>query len=114
MVNFGPCFRMHKMSQSKRIKHIYQVDNGTPQGSVCSPILFNIMINDIFGEIELGIGKALYTDDGALWKRGKNLQYVGKKMQEAVDVVENWANQWGFRLSVAKTQVMFFKKEENS
>lgn len=82
---------------------IYQVDNGTPQGSVCSPILFNIMINYIFGEIELGIGKALYSDDRGLWgKKGKNLQYVGQKMQEAIDVVENWANQWGFHLLVAK------------
>lgn len=72
------------------------------------------MINDIFGEIELGIGKALYADEGALWKRGKNLQYVGKKMQEAVDVVENWANQWGFLLSVAKTQVICFSKKKKT
>jgi len=26
----------------------YAVENGTPQGSVCSLVLFNIMINDIF------------------------------------------------------------------
>lgn len=53
-------------------------------------------------EIESGIGDALYVDDGAPWKRGGNLQYVGEKMQEAIDVVENWDNQWGFCLSVEK------------
>lgn len=38
----------------------------------------------------------------------------GKKMQEAIDVVENWANQWGFCLSVAKNPGnMFFKKEDS-
>lgn len=45
---------------------MYKVENGTPQGSVCSPVLFNIMINDIFEKVERNIGKSLYADDGAL------------------------------------------------
>ena len=48
----------------------YQVENGTPQGSVCCPVLFNIMINYIFDHVEDDIGKSLYADDGAVWKRG--------------------------------------------
>jgi len=64
---------------------IYTIDNGTPQGSVCSPILFNIMINDIFSQVGQGIGNSLYADDGAMWKRGRNDKFVEKSMQRAVE-----------------------------
>lgn len=75
----------------------HTVDNGTPQSIVCSTILFNIMINDIFEWIDQKIGKSLYTDDGALCIRGQNLEYLRNKMQTAVRKVEEWANKWGFK-----------------
>lgn len=72
------------------------------------------MINDIFQNVDTGIGRSSYADDGALWKRGQNVLFVENKMQKAVNEVENWANSWGFRFSVAKTQVIcfFFEKEK--
>jgi len=89
----------------------YEIENGTPQGSVSSPILFNLMINDIFSQIEPGIGKSLYADDAAIWKRGRNVKLVQDKVQNAVKSIENWANKWGFRLSGKNTSNLFFKKE---
>lgn len=77
---------------------IYAIENGTPQGSVCSPILFNIVINYIFNTVGPGIGKSLYANDGALWKRGRNLSYVEESMQNAIKEVEMWASNWGFRV----------------
>ncbi len=59
---------------------------------MCSPILFNIMINYIFNTVGPGIGKYLYADDGALWKRGRNLLYVEESMQNAIKEVEMWAS----------------------
>ena len=46
----------------------YKVDNGTPHGSVISPILFSIMINDVYSDISADIGRSLFADDGALTK----------------------------------------------
>ncbi len=72
------------------------------------------MINDIFYNVDTGIGRSLYADDGAVWKRGRNVLFVENKMQKAVNEVENWANIWGFRFSVAKTQVICFSKKKNN
>lgn len=92
----------------------YRVENGTPQGSVCSPVLFIIMINDIFEQVEKGVGKSLYADDGTLWIRGRNLKYIQRKLQAAIAMVEQWANKWGFKLSVAKTQVICFSRRQKT
>lgn len=84
------------------------IENGTPQGSVISPVLFNVMINDIFQQIPSSFGKSLFADDGALWKRGRNINYLFEQVQEAVDQVVQWANKWGFRISTAKSNFMIF------
>ena len=87
------------------------VENGTPQGSVISPLLFNIMINDVFANVQPGIGRSLFADDGSFWKRGKNVKYTLKKVQEALTLVEDWGRKWGFRFSIEKTKVIFFLVE---
>uniref|UniRef100_A0A8C6KLW6 Reverse transcriptase domain-containing protein n=1 Tax=Nothobranchius furzeri TaxID=105023 RepID=A0A8C6KLW6_NOTFU len=87
-----------------------KVENGTPQGSVISPILFTIMIDDVFQNVGNEFGKALLADDGAIWKKGKNIQYVQKKVQEAIKMVENWSYEWAFKFSVEKTKSMVFTK----
>ncbi len=46
----------------------------------------------------------------AIWKRGHNIACVSQRLQKAVDKVEVWANNWSFRLSVSKTQVICITK----
>lgn len=52
--------------------------------------------------------------DGALWKRGRNTEYVVRKIQQAVDIVEKWSRSWGFRISIEKTKTMFFSKKKGN
>ena len=95
----------------KSLSGKFKIENGTPQGSIISPLLFSIMINEVFEEIESGMGFSLFADDGAIWKRGKNLKFIVKKLQEAINRVEEWSYKWGFKFSVGKTNIMFFTRK---
>jgi hypothetical protein len=56
-----------------------------------------------------GVGVALYDDDEAVWKRGGNVKYAMRKIQEAV---EDWSLTWGFRMSGAKSCFMVFSRRK--
>ncbi len=94
-------------------ERIAVTNNGTPQGSVCRPVLFNIMMNYVFQNVKIDIGRSLYADDGAIWKRGHNVSHVTRVLQSALNEVEKWANKWSFRLSVTKTQLVCFAKRNH-
>ncbi|XP_060782170.1 uncharacterized protein LOC132889552 isoform X2 [Neoarius graeffei] len=86
------------------------VENGTPQGSVISPVLFNVMINDIFLDLNQGTGRSLFADDGALWVKGRNVPFILRRLQGELNVVEKWAGKWGFKISVSKSKYVFFSR----
>ncbi len=75
--------RKIQMRIGAEISSQYEVGNGTPQGSVISPLLFIIMINEVFAS-------SLFADDGAVWKRGMNIKYTIRKVQNAIDKVVEW------------------------
>ena len=83
-----------------------KIENGTPQGSVVSPILFLIMINDL-SKVNNGVSTAIFVDDTALWKSGHDLDHVIKCVQESLDAVIKWCRTWGFLLSKEKSIAVF-------
>lgn len=85
------------------------VESGIPQGSVISPILFNLMINDIFEKGKEGL---LYADDAVIWKRGRNISHIVGSIQKEMLILEQWGIDWGFKFSPPKSKVMFFTKKK--
>ena len=86
------------------ISDAFVQENGVPQGSVLSPILFCIMINDILSTtpVPKNLKYSLYADDCALWHSSPNVRFSAGRIQDALDSVQHWASLWGFKFSVAK------------
>ena len=81
---------------------------GVPQGSVLSPTLFTVFINDIFADVPSSVRTSLYADDGALWVSAPSLLDVVDLMQQALTTLENWSHKWGLFLSSQKTTALVF------
>jgi ribonuclease HI len=95
---------------NKRSKRIV-LENGTPQGSVISPVLFLIMINDMTVNSENNVELSLFADDSSTFKSGSNLDLLCKHIQISLDMISSWCDQWGFKISVDKsTGVVFTHK----
>ena len=70
--------RTFRVKVGADISNYLEIENGIPQGSAVSPILCNIMINDIFTCLDTCIQSALYADDGPIWMRGRNAPRNGE------------------------------------
>lgn len=90
----------------------FTVESGIPQGSVISPILFNLMIHYIFVKLGQESEGLLYADDAVIWKRGKNIPYITTIMQKGIKSLEQWGIDWGLKFSTQKSNVMFFTRKK--
>ena len=91
----------------------YIIKNGIPQGSSISPILFNIMLNDIDLKDPL-VKISLFADDITVWYSHPHLQYAEKRIQRAINQLSTWCSKWGLYPSPTKSAVIVFTNRINS
>ena len=90
----------------------FETKIGLKQGSVLSPILFDLFISTLpkeMKELNLGIsidncwvGMELFADDIAILANSE------EELQQMLKVVENWCNKWKMIININKTKLVYF------
>jgi hypothetical protein len=73
---------------------------GVPQGSVVSPTLYNLYINDT--PQAPGVNLALFADDTIFYATDRNEGSVFRKIQRGLNCIAAWCVLWNVRVNEEK------------
>lgn len=116
----GNCLAFAKNLLSDRIIKVrignvlsdpFKMENGLPQGSVISVILFLIAINDIFSSIQRPVKGFLFADDLTIICCGNNIEPTTTLIQSTLEKLHNWSNRSGFKFSQSKSEYIVFSRK---
>ena len=94
------------MSESVNLKA------GTPQGSVLSPLLFILYVNDLPVHPAHKVEVSQFADDLGLWTSAKNKKTLELRLNAAMEDLELWCSMWRIKLNAKKTQLVVFNKRK--
>ena len=105
------CFLHDRSARVKLDGHLsksVKMREGVPQGGVISPTLFLLYISNITTVLPRHVSNTLHADDLAVWSASEYTTSSAYRIQEAVNKVEQWTNDWGLQISEVKTQATVF------
>lgn len=97
-------FHIYNKSQLSTRKFI--IINGLQQGTVNSPILFNIFILDLVDQIDNIIG---FADDIIIYHSDCKIQKINEKLQNYFNLIEKYAINWKMKINISKCETILFR-----
>ena len=89
------------------LSRTHNLENGTAQGTILSPLAFIVMIDDL-PDVMTDVEPSLFADDAMIYKCGRNVKLLTRKVQCALDEAQMWADEWGFKISAEKSVAVLF------
>ena len=110
LLEWGKLYVLDREARVKFQGHVSEykrLENGTPQGGILSPFLFNILMEN-FAVLPLpqGVDMFIFADDVAVVARGPNRL---PKAQRALTQVNNKAKELGLKINIQKIKAMAIK-----
>jgi ribonuclease HI len=88
----------------------HNLENGTPQGSVLSATLFNLVMESFISNVNIpGVKILCYADDVLILADGPNQR---QKIQETLKILEENAKTFSLKISEKKTKAMAFNSPD--
>lgn len=87
---------------------------GTPQGSVLSPLLYLIFVNDAPLGASNGCHAGQFADDINIWTTTRNKRLTHIRLQRILREIEKWCSKWRIQMNAEKTQLVSFKRNTSN
>ena len=96
-----------------KIQHTKNINQGCPQGSPLSPLLWNILINPLLNSFNTSYTHIhAYADDLNIICTGNNSNELNNNIQTTLSFISNWSNANHLTINPQKTQILHFHKHE--
>ncbi|CAF2082225.1 unnamed protein product, partial [Rotaria magnacalcarata] len=101
--------RTFKVVVNGTLSNKKEMTTGTPQGSILSPLLFNIAVCDL--PDSPNTIKLAFADDLSYHYRGKDIEEGIKAIQDAINQLEAFTKIMGFIINPEKSKIMIFTRK---
>ncbi|XP_055940827.1 uncharacterized protein LOC129971257 [Argiope bruennichi] len=102
--------RYFKVRLGNTYSNVYCQEEGVPQGCILSVTLFVLALNPILSVVPASVSKTLYVDDMQISFYARDMRYIERQLQTAINNIVEWSNKHGFTFSPQKTVAMHLCK----
>lgn len=85
------------------------VARGCPQGSICGPFIWNLMMDVLLRQLAVSYKLCAYADDLLILIEGQSRAELERKGEQAMSIVTGWGDHVGVGVASDKTVMMLLK-----
>lgn len=100
--------RTFQVIQCNYASTTHSIQAGVPQGSILSPLLFNLFINDFPSSPQ--IQTYMYADDTAIATQTYNLNSACHRLSSHLLEIHNWTRNWKISINSNKSKYIIFHR----
>lgn len=110
IINIFHCRKIFIRDHNNVLHGPHIVYNGLPQGSILSPILFNIYTADLHRLVDDKFNMIQYADDLCFYFTRSSYEQCLEDLGECMQLLISWFNDMGFSVSQDKTALVCFTR----